>query len=88
MRSKEFGVGFPRDDFSSQGSQVVVADLAINGSISIGLRPFDQVNKTEFRSIAFEGEHAFAEKHASNGHPVESADQFILTPCFERMRKS
>ena len=53
MRAKEFGVGFPRDDFSAQGSQVVVADLAINGSISIGLRPFDQVNKTEFRSVAF-----------------------------------
>ena len=65
-----------------------IADLAVNRPVAIGFRPFNQLNKAKFRSVAFCGKHTFPKKHAADGYPIESTDQFAITPRLERVGKS
>jgi hypothetical protein len=86
--SKEFGIRFPWNDFGAHGQQMGIADLAINRPVAVGFRPFNQLNKAKLRSVAFSGKHAFPKKHAADGYPIESTDQFAIMPSLERVGKS
>src|SRR4051812_521340 len=41
--------------------------------------------KCDFRRIRCAHEHRFTIKHATDGHPVQTADQLPLQPCLETM---